>query len=85
MQNPTSHNDRNECLKKAESCLEQAGQDVARRTYWIAQAAEWIRRARGHPETTETEASSKMEASSKTRGDTHKVSEGRLIPKSSAK
>ena len=82
MQNPTPHNDRSECLKKAESCLEQAGQDILRRTYWIQQAAEWLKRARGGPE---TDANSKMEASSKTRGNTHKVSEGRLIPKSSAK
>jgi hypothetical protein len=82
MHNPTSDNDRNECLKKAESCLEQAGQDVSRRTYWIAQAAEWIKRARGG---TETEASSKVEASSKSQADTHKISKGRLIPKSTAK
>ena len=74
MQEPTPENDRNECLKKAESCLEQAGQDVSRRTYWIAQAAEWIRRARG----------AETEASSKTRDMTHEISGGRLIPKSTA-
>ena len=82
MQNPTSADDRSECLKKAESCLEQAGQDVLRRSYWIAQAAEWITRARRG---TETEANPKMEANSKSRVDTHKISEGRMIPRSSVK
>jgi hypothetical protein len=82
MQDATSDNDRSACLKQAESCLEQAGQDVSRRTYWIAQAAEWIRRARGG---SETETNSEMEARPKTREDTHQVSEGRLVPKSPAK
>jgi hypothetical protein len=78
MQKLTSDNDRNACLKKAESCLEQAGQDASRRTYWIAQAAEWIHRAHVG---SETEANAKVEARSKTREDTHEVSDGRLVPK----
>jgi hypothetical protein len=82
MQNMTDGNDRNECLKKAESCLEQAGRDVSRRTYWIQQAAEWLHRSRGG---SDTEAGSRMEASSKARGNTHEICEGRLVPKPSTK
>jgi len=51
MQHSTSEHDRNECLKNAESCLEKAGEDVSRRTYWIQQAAAWIHRARGESAT----------------------------------
>lgn len=80
MQNPASGNDRNECLKKAESCLEQAGQDVARRTYWIEQAAEWIRRARSG-----TEADATVRIREKAGETTHEVSDGRLVPKPTAK
>lgn len=80
MQDPTSDNDRNECLKKAETCLEQAGQDVARRTYWIGQAAEWIHRARAG-----AEADTSMRIREKTGGVTHEVSDGRMIPKPTTK
>ncbi len=80
MQNSTPDHDRNECLKKAESCLEQAGQDVARRTYWIAQAAEWIRRARGG-----ANAETSVRIREKTGGVTHEVSDGRLVPKPTTK
>jgi hypothetical protein len=72
MQKPISGNDRNECLKNAESCLEQAGHDVSRRTYWIAQAAEWLRRAR-------------IGSEDDSGASTYEVSDGQLIPKPSAK
>jgi hypothetical protein len=72
MQHPTSEQDRNECLKNAESCLEKAGHDTSRRTYWIQQAAVWIHRACGRSET---------DSGVKTRATSHQIIQGRLVPK----
>jgi hypothetical protein len=72
MQHPTSEYDRIECLKNAESCLEKAGHDTSRRTYWIQQAAVWIHRARGGSET---------DLGVETRVTSHQIIEGRLVPK----
>ena len=85
MQNPTPDNDRNECLKKAESCLEQAGQDISRRTYWIGQAAEWIRQARDGAARDGATVDTSPRIRDKTGGVTHEVSDGRMIPKPSTK
>ncbi|MGC2087722.1 MAG: hypothetical protein WA702_30645 [Bradyrhizobium sp.] len=84
MQDPTD-NDRNECLKKAESCLEQAGQDVSRRTYWIQQAAEWIHRARGGGARDGSKEDATARTREKTGAVTHEVCDGHLVPKPTAK
>lgn len=59
---------RNECLRKAESCLEQATRDEARRNYWIDQAHEWLRRSRDGFD-------------GNGNASTHEICDGRLIAK----
>jgi hypothetical protein len=64
----TSDNYRDECLRKAATCLEQAAREESRRDYWIEQAHEWLRRAR---DGFDGDASAS----------THEVCSGRMIPK----
>lgn len=45
MPNPKSGKQREEFLRKAQACLEQAADEPARREYWLEQAEEWTRRA----------------------------------------
>jgi hypothetical protein len=68
--NPDTY--RCECLKKAEACLKQATRDETRRTHWIEQADEWVRRAHGGFD-------------GDARASTHEVCAGRLIAKPSMK
>ena len=70
MRAATSDSYRSECLRKAETCLEQATHDEARRSYWIDQAHEWLRRSR---EGFDANASAS----------THEICDGRMVPKPS--
>jgi hypothetical protein len=70
MRTSTPDDYRRECLKNAEACLERASQDETRRSYWIEQAEEWVRRARGDHENNACAS-------------THEIKDGRLVPKPS--
>jgi len=45
MRKPGSDKQRDEYLRKAQACLEQAAHEPARRRHWLQQAEEWTRRA----------------------------------------
>lgn len=61
---------REEYLRKAQACLEQAAHEPARRQHWLQQAEEWTRRA---GETTHGDGDCS----------THEIHVGRLIAKPS--
>jgi hypothetical protein len=72
MRSSNSDTYRTECLRKAEACRKQATRHETRRTHWIKQAEEWVRRARDGFD-------------GDARASTHEVCEGRLIAKPSMK